>query len=80
MEVRIEKLDRPEHHGDWHDKPLRYAVMGPGVECQKFSTKKEAKTYATDRRRSSTQAEAFQKWQSRGSGPLDFGSRSMMKR
>src|SRR3954469_16058189 len=40
--VTVEKLEKVEHHGDWHDKPTRYAVRGPGQECQKFSTKKDA--------------------------------------
>jgi len=52
MNITIEKLERPEHWGDWHDKPLRWAVRGPGPECQKFSTRKEAGKYAAHRRRS----------------------------
>lgn len=42
MNITITKLERPEHHGDWHDKPTRWAVHGPGTELQKFSTKAEA--------------------------------------
>lgn len=32
MNITLEKLERPEHWGDWHDKPLRWAVRGPGAE------------------------------------------------
>ena len=49
----------PEHHGDWHDKPLRYSVRGPGAEVQKFSTKKEAQRYASIRRRSADRQAAY---------------------
>lgn len=55
----IEKLERPEHAGDWHDAPLRWVVKGPLDETQKFSTKEEATVYARIRRRSSTQVEAI---------------------
>lgn len=54
-EIKIVKLEREEHCGDWHDKPLRYAVNGPRSECQKFSTKKDARKYASLRRRNSDQ-------------------------
>lgn len=50
--VNIEKLSRPEQSGDWHDKPLRWCVRGPGVEVQKFSTKKDALKYRSVRRKS----------------------------
>jgi len=54
-EITISKLDREERCGDWHDKPVRYAVNGPRSECQKFSTKKDAQKYASVRRRHSDQ-------------------------
>lgn len=39
-----------EASGDWHDKPLRWAVTGPGTEVQKFSTRKDARRYRSLRR------------------------------
>ena len=57
--ITITKLERPEHHGDWHDPLIKWAVRGPGNECQKFSTKKEAASYARQRRCVDTQAEAI---------------------
>ena len=59
MQIEIVKLQRPEHCGDWHDKPLRYSVNGPRSECQKFSTKKDAEKYASLRRRVTDQLEAI---------------------
>ena len=43
--ILIVKLARPERCGDWHDKPLKWAVVGPGKEVQKFSTKADAVLY-----------------------------------
>jgi len=57
--ITITKLDRPEHSGDWHDKPLKWIVSGPSAETQKFSTKSDASNYASRRRRSGTQLEAI---------------------
>ena len=58
MKIVITKLDRPEHYGDWHDKPLKWLVKVSfdigDTETQKFTTKKEAKLYASIRRKSST--------------------------
>ena len=48
--VKVERLSRPEHQGDWHDKPLKWAVVGPENELQKFSTQKEALSSAKIRR------------------------------
>jgi hypothetical protein len=45
--------------GDWHDRPLRYEVLGPGSECQVFSTMREAKQYRAIRRRSLSEKEAI---------------------
>ena len=56
-EVLVETIP-DEHHGDWHDRPLRYAVYGTNGECQKFATQKDAHTYARLRRRTETQDEA----------------------
>jgi len=55
--ITIEAI-KPEACGDWHDKPVRYAVHGPGTEVQKFSTKKNAQKYASLRRKAATQQEA----------------------
>lgn len=55
--VTISKI-APLFHGDWHDKPLRYEVRGPGVDLQRFSTKKDALRYASIRRKSADQNEA----------------------
>jgi hypothetical protein len=49
MKSTITKLPHPEQCGDWHDKPLRWAVR-TGTELQKFSTKKEALLYKRLRR------------------------------
>lgn len=61
-EVTIAPLDRPEYSGDWHDKPSRYAVNGPGTECQKFSTKRDAQKYASIRRRAPDYASTHALW------------------
>jgi hypothetical protein len=60
--IRIEKLETPEHDGDWHDKPLRWIVNGPRKEGQKFSTKKDATLYAAIRRDSGDQQEAINRF------------------
>lgn len=49
--ITISKLDCFERSGDWHDKPLRWRVDGPGAEVQKFSTRKDAEQYARLRRK-----------------------------
>jgi hypothetical protein len=60
--ITIEKLERPEHGGDWHDKPIRWIVKGPSDEAQKFSTKKDATLYAKIRRASNSFREASHKY------------------
>ena len=57
--ITITKLERPEHHGDWHDPLIRWGVYGPGSECQKFSTKKSATLYAKTRRQLASQMAAI---------------------
>ena len=44
----VERLPRPEHYGDWHDKPCRWVAKCESDPCftQKFSTKKNAITWA----------------------------------
>lgn len=49
MRSTITKLPHPEPCGDWHDKPMRWAVR-TGTELQKFSTKKDAMLYKRLRR------------------------------
>lgn len=49
----------PQACGDWHDKPLRWAVQGPGNELQKFSLKKDAQIYLRIRRKSSDEHSAI---------------------
>jgi hypothetical protein len=41
----IKKLEVNELAGDWHDKPLRYAILGMVFGPQKFSTKKDAEKF-----------------------------------
>jgi hypothetical protein len=53
---------KPEHYGDWHDKPVRYSVTGPMSEVQKFSTKKDAMRYAARRRRAASQQGAINQY------------------
>lgn len=57
MRSTIERLPRPEHSGDWHDKPLRWAVR-TGKEYQKFSTQKDARLYRRLRDSSPNEAAA----------------------
>lgn len=52
MIIRVERMPREELHGDWHDKPCRWQVVGPGAELQKFSTRDDARLYARVRRAS----------------------------
>jgi hypothetical protein len=58
MKATIEKLDRPEQCGDWHDKPMRYVVKGL-PELQKFSTKKAAQQWASLRPKFASFNETF---------------------
>jgi hypothetical protein len=58
MEISIVAIPS-ERSGDWHDKPLRYAVNGPGNEVQKFPTKRSAENYRTVRRKAATMSEAI---------------------
>lgn len=57
--ITIKKLEQPIHDGDWHDKPFKWAVTGPGQEYQIFSTKTYALAYASIRRKVDTKNEAF---------------------
>lgn len=59
--VKVSKLERPYHSGDWHDAPLKWTVQGPGAEVQDFSRKADAEEYAKLRRRN-TAAEASRKF------------------
>jgi hypothetical protein len=55
MKIKIEKLQRPEQCGDWHDKLLKWVVIGPGAEVQKFPTKLEAIKYKRIRSKAKTE-------------------------
>ena len=57
--VTVERLQQVEHQGDWHDKPLKWKAVGPGNEVQKFSTQKEATSYAKIRRQTKDFATAL---------------------
>lgn len=59
--ITIERLPRPEHQGDWHDKPLRWIATVKG-SVQKFSTKREAITWARCRNLCANDNEAFNMW------------------
>lgn len=61
MKITIERMARPERSGDWHDKPLRWAVK-TGAEVQRFSTKKEAERYRRVRRKSASDVEAIKRF------------------
>ncbi len=58
MKITIAKLDHKIYCGDWHDKPLKWGVFGPGSERQNFATKADALLYRKIRRTSSTAVEA----------------------
>lgn len=62
-DISIHKIEKPIYCGDWHDKPLRWAVVGPRDEQQNFETKKNAMKYASIRRRVSDQLEAINLYQ-----------------
>jgi hypothetical protein len=49
MTIKISKLDRPVHAGDWHDKPLRWEVTSdaPWVHRQLMTTRKQARQWAS---------------------------------
>lgn len=55
VQIKVLRLVCPEHSGDWHDKPLKWKVAGPGDEVQKFLTRKDADQYARLRRKMSQQ-------------------------
>ena len=59
MKIAIERLPHPEHYGDWHDKPLKWVVKGPGTELQKFSTKRDALLFARLRKGVDDMTEAY---------------------
>jgi hypothetical protein len=46
--ISIEKLPRPEHYGDWHDKPLKWQVVVADKPefRQKFSTVRDCRIYS----------------------------------
>lgn len=60
--ITVQKMETPKHEGDWHDAPLRWEVIGPGSELQRFSTKLNADTYAKIRRKAKDFAEASRQY------------------
>ena len=45
MKITVERMETEVYSGDWHDKPLRWKVVGPNYEIQQFSTKADATRY-----------------------------------
>ena len=65
--LTVRKLERPEHSGDWHDKPLRWiAECVDKVFTQKFSTRKDAELWASVARRAFDYRDAFGMWMEKG--------------
>lgn len=60
--VIVTKLDEPVFSGDWHDAPMKWAVVGPAAEIQFFSTKANAWKYAKIRRKVGDFIEASKKY------------------
>lgn len=60
--ITVSALATLVRSGDWHDKPLRYEVTGPLAEKMMFSTKRDAVTYASIRRRSASMVEAAREY------------------
>jgi len=60
--VIINKLPNGILSGDWHDKPLRWEVVGPAGERQLFATKRDSEIYRRIRRKSGLQTEAIRKF------------------
>jgi len=58
MDISVMKLGFEINTGDWHDKPLRWAVIGPDGETQNFSTKADAIRYRRIRKKSASFADA----------------------
>jgi len=50
IKITITKLQHAIHSGDWHDAPLKWAVLGPLTERQLFATKRDATIYKRLRR------------------------------
>jgi hypothetical protein len=73
-QITISKLPHPEHHGDWHDKLLRWAVSR-GAELQKFPTREEARIYASIRHRLATEQSAIKIYMARSLGSRHCRSR-----
>lgn len=62
MVIVVQKMERKEHQGDWHDKPLGWEVLGPGDERQMFSSRNNARRYAAIRRKSVDFGEACRRY------------------
>ena len=51
MVITYSRMEREVYSGDWHDTPLRWEVLGPEAERQMFSTRDDARRYASIRRK-----------------------------
>lgn len=62
--LTVRKLERPEHSGDWHDKPLRWIAecANNPLFTQKFSTKKDAMLWVGVARSVLDYKTAFGEW------------------
>lgn len=60
MKLTIQKLASPVRSGDWHDKPMRWEVLG--AERQMFATKKNATLWAKLRKASGSFNDTFMKY------------------
>lgn len=62
MGINVVSLANPVHAGDWHDKPLKWSVVGPDREVQNFRTKRDAERYRSIRKRSFSFTEAVKEY------------------
>lgn len=62
MQIVVERMETEVYSGDWHDKPLRWKVVGPAHEIQMFSTKADATRYKRIRAKSKDFKEASNRY------------------
>jgi hypothetical protein len=62
MDIVIARLDKIYPSGDWHDKPMKWAVIGPRGEQQHFSTKANATIYKRIRGKAESQSDAITRY------------------
>ncbi len=63
-QISIAQLIHAQAGADWHDRPLRFVVLGPEKEEQNFSTFKNAMLYRRIRAQSVTFGEAVGRYAS----------------